>query len=203
MAALLTGLAAGLGLIVAIGAQNAYVIRQGLLRRHHLPIAALCFVVDAALIVVGVAGLGAVIAGSVLLARAAAWGGAALLLLLGGLALRRAWSGGRALDDGPAAPKRLGPALMTALALSVLNPHVYLDTVILLGGIGAQYPGGERILFAAGAIMASAVWFFGVALAASAAAPLLRRPGAVRLLDAVIAAIMIGLGCALAAGVLT
>ena len=200
MAALLTGFLAGFGLIVAIGAQNAYVIRQGLLRRHHLPIAGLCFAIDAALITVGVAGLGAAIAGSDALTRAAAWGGAAFLLIVGLRAARRSWGGGHSLDDGPAGSERLGPALATALALSLLNPHVYLDTVVLLGGIGAQYSGDGRTLFAAGAVTASAVWFFGVALAASVAAPLLRTPRSVRVLDAVIATIMIGLAVALAGG---
>ena len=202
MGALLAGLAAGLALIVAIGAQNAYVIRQGLLRRHHLGIAGVCFAVDALLIAIGVAGLGGAIAESEALTRVAAWGGAAFLFALGLLALRRAVEGGHALDDGPAGSEHLGAALGTAIALSLLNPHVYLDTVIVLGGIGAQYPGEERALFAAGAIAASALWFFGVALGASAAAPLLRTPATVRVLDAVIAAIMIGLGGALAAGVL-
>lgn len=202
MTPFLTGLAAGLGLIVAIGAQNAYVIRQGLLRRHHVPIAALCSVVDAVLIVVGVAGVGSAIAESEFLTRAAAWGGAAFLLVLGLQALRRSVRGGRTLDDGPAGPARRGPALATALALSLLNPHVYLDTVILLGGIGAQFPAGGRTLFAGGAITASAIWFFGLALAASAAAPVLRTERAVRLLDGLIATIMIGLAVALAAGAL-
>ena len=202
MTPFITGLAAGLGLIVAIGAQNAYVIRQGLLRRHHLPIAALCFIVDAALIVVGVAGVGSAIAESDLLTRIAAWGGAIFLIVLGLRALGRAVGGGHALGDGPAAPAHRGPALATALALSVLNPHVYLDTVSLLGGIGAQFPGEGRALFAGGAIAASGIWFFGLALAASAAAPLLRTERAVRVLDGVIATVMIGLAIALATGAL-
>ena len=208
-AAFLTGLFAGLGLIVAIGAQNAFVIRQGLLRRHVFAAATVCFLCDAILIALGVAGLGALIATNRWLTAAAAWGGAAFLILFG---LRALWNAVRpdhtgfaeaeAAADAGAGGQGTRAAILAALALSLLNPHVYLDTVVLLGGIGAQYPTGPRLAFLAGGVLASFVWFYGIGYGAMLFTPLFRRPIATRLLDGFVATVMFTVAGLLLSGAL-
>ena len=195
-AAFFTGLFTGLGLIVAIGAQNAFVIRQGLLRRHVFTVSTICFLCDALLIALGVAGLGALIATTDWLRATAAWGGAAFLIWFGLRSLRTALrvdhpglagtDGETELDPGAS----LRAAVMAALAFSLLNPHVYLDTVVLLGSIGAQYALASRLVFLAGATLASALWFYGIGYGSMLAAPLFRKPIAARLLDGFVAAVM-------------
>ena len=130
-AALTTGFFTGLSLIVAIGAQNAFVLRQGLLRRHRLPVALICSLADAALIGAGVYGFGLAASGIPALLDIARWSGAAFLAAYGALAAHRAWKG-ESLADDEARPMALLPAVTICLALTFLNPHVYLDTVILL-----------------------------------------------------------------------
>ncbi|MDH3232940.1 MAG: LysE/ArgO family amino acid transporter [Alphaproteobacteria bacterium] len=195
-AAYFTGLLAGLGLIIAIGAQNAFVIRQGLLRQHVFVVATICFVCDAVLIALGVAGLGALIAASRWLTTAAAWGGAVFLVAFG---LRAAWNAlrrdhkGFAEAEAEAAAKGgqgRRVAIAAALAFSLLNPHVYLDTVVLLGGIGAQYPADTRLGFLAGGVTGSFVWFYAIGFGAMMFTPLFRKPIATRLLDGFVAAVM-------------
>ena len=195
-AAFLTGLFTGLGLIVALGAQNAFVIRQGLLRRHVFAVTTICFLCDALLIVLGVAGLGALIATTDWLRAAAAWGGAAFLIWFGLRSLRnalRADHQGLVDVDGEAGLEPgagLRAAVMATLAFSLLNPHVYLDTVVLLGSIGAQYALAPRLVFLAGAALASALWFYAIGYGSALAAPLFRKPIASRLLDGFVAAVM-------------
>jgi len=192
-AAYLAGLGLGASLIIAIGAQNAFVLRQGLLRSHALAVAALCVAIDWSLIVVGALGFGALVGRFPALTGVAAWGGAVFLLVYGALAFRSALKPGSLRSEEPASARDAGPlsgALLTTLAVSLLNPHVYLDTVVLLGGVAAQYPPAERIAFVLGAGTASSVWFFGLALGARTLEPVFERETAWRVLDVVIGIIM-------------
>lgn len=186
----LEGLSLGAGLIIAIGAQNAFVLRQGLRRRHTFVTAALCTLCDVVLISLGVAGLGALIAGRPALLTAATWGGAAFLFFYGLRSFRSALRPGslEAAVDG--ADTGLRATVLAVLAFSLLNPHVYLDTVILLGGIGARHPAPERPVFVAGACTASLLWFFGLAYGSGLLAPLFRRPSTWRALDGLVGCIM-------------
>lgn len=193
--AALNGFVLGAGLILAIGAQNLYVLRQGLRRSHVFTVAMACSIIDAALIVAGVAGMGTLIAANETLTRAAAWGGAAFLLVYGAVALRAAIRPTRiAIDVEATGPAETLPRVLgTVAAFSLLNPHVYLDTVVILGGLGAQYPADSRSAFAAGATVASFTWFFALAYGARVAAPLFVKPQAQRLLDLFVWIVMWGI----------
>ncbi len=197
----LEGFLLGASLIVAIGAQNAFVLRQGLARRHVFAIASFCFLADATLITAGVAGLGTLVQQSPRLLTVVTLAGAAFLFAYGALALRRALHPA-ALSARGAAEPGLAPALMTVAALTFLNPHVYLDTVVLLGSLSARHEGSARVAFGAGAAFASAVWFFGLGYGARLAAPLFARPAAWRVLDAVIALVMTAIALSLLASVI-
>lgn len=187
------GWAMGAGLILAIGAQNALVLRQGLRREHVGAVVAVCTVSDWLLISLGVFGLGALIQGRPLLLEAFRFGGAAFLLGYAWLAARRAWSHTAGLEaTGPKAS--LGATLSAAFAFTYLNPHVYLDTVVLLGGLGARQPAELRPAFAAGAGLASAMWFGLLGFGAAAAAPRLRNAHTWRVIDAAVALLMAALG---------
>lgn len=211
MLSALAGLGLGLSLIIAIGAQNVFVLRQGIRREHVFTVVAICAVSDAALIIAGVAGLGALLEVVPWLITAARWLGAAFLLGYGLLAARRALRGEekglRVDDESDAAPRRAArPATrtavaLTALALTWLNPHVYLDTVLLLGSIAATYA-GERWLFAAGAVAASIIWFASLGYGARYLGRWLRTPRAWRVLDGVIAVVMIAIAISLVLPVL-
>ncbi len=189
MLAFFNGFGLGLGLIVAIGAQNAYVLRQGLRREHVFAVAAVCALCDAALIVVGIAGMGALIRQSELLLRAIAWAGAAFLAAYGIRAARRALRPAALVAAGDGARASLPATLAAVTGFSLLNPHVYLDTVVLVGGIGGTYAGAAQIAFGAGAAAASFLWFFGLAYGARLLTPVFARPAAWRVLDLAIAAV--------------
>lgn len=253
LTSVLAGLGLGLGLIVAIGAQNAFVLRQGIRGEHVLPVVLICIVSDALLIVAGVAGAGALFTAVPWLATAARWGGAAFLLAYAVLAARRAAHRPEADGAGPGLDldSDLGPAvsrppstessgsaaiatqgttgtrdggtgstlvqkrpagglgtrstgrrsavLGTALALTWLNPHVYLDTVVLLGSVAATH-GEARWAFAAGAVIGSTVWFCALGVASRALAPVFAKPAAWRVLDGVIAVVMTAIAMALVLG---
>ena len=196
-AALTTGFFTGLSLIVAIGAQNAFVLRQGLLRRHRLPIALICALSDALLIAAGIYGFGLAASGIPALLEIARWGGAAFLAVYGALAARRAWKV-ECLDEDEPLSMPLMAAITLCLALTFLNPHVYLDTVILLGSLANQHGDSGRWQFGAGAALASIAWFFLLAYGARALRPLFTRPLSWRILDGSIAVLMwvIALGLA-------
>lgn len=184
----LNGILVAFGLIMAIGAQNAFVLAQSLRREHHLAVAALCVFCDALLVTLGVFGLATLLAQSPLLLGIARWGGGAFLLYYGALALHRAMrpqSLGQEQDSGQRSRRAV---LLSALAVTLLNPHVYLDTVLLIGSLGAQQavPGA----YALGAASASLLWFFSLALGAAWLAPWLARPATWRLLDLLVAAMM-------------
>ena len=224
---LFAGLGLGLSLIVAIGAQNLFVLRQGLRREHVFAVALICTVSDAALILLGVSGIGLVLHAVPWLVDVVRWAGALFLLVYGLMAARRAWRpAGEALrvaddrdaaDASPsatspsvasgsarggvavAARRTLAPVILTCLALTWLNPHVYLDTVFLLGSVAATH-GADRWWFAAGAATASALWFFGLAFGARYLGRWLSTPRAWRILDALIAVVIIALAVTLALG---
>ena len=185
----LAGFLLGASLIIAIGAQNAFVLRQGLLREHVLPLCLFCASADAVLIAAGVAGLGTTISGSPRLLIVVTAGGALFLFAYGALAFRRAWTGG-SMEIGAGEGTTLSATLATAAALTFLNPHVYLDTVVLLGSLSARYGEGGRLAYALGAMAASFAWFFALGYGARLLAPLFARPGAWRVLDAGIGVVM-------------
>jgi len=190
IAAAIAGFLLGGSLIVAIGAQNAFVLRQGLRRRHVFAVAAICAASDAALIAAGVGGLGSLIAAQPSLLVAARVGGALFLFAYGCRSFLRAARPGQLVAGGGGGDDSLGAAVAACLAFTFLNPHVYLDTVVLLGGISAAYAGIDRVAFAAGAGMASVVWFFGLGYGATFAAPIFARPAAWRILDVAIGIVM-------------
>jgi L-lysine exporter family protein LysE/ArgO len=193
---LLVGFIASLTLIAAIGAQNAFVLRQGIRGEHVLTVVAVCTVSDIVLISAGIAGFGALISAHPSVVDIAKFGGAAFLVVYGLLAARRAWRPS-SLTPSESAPARLIEVVVTCLALTWLNPHVYLDTVVLLGALANEHR-DDRWLFGIGAVSASAVWFFTLGLGARRLAGLFATPLTWRILDGLIAATMIGLGVSLA-----
>jgi L-lysine exporter family protein LysE/ArgO len=192
---LVLGFVASFTLIAAIGAQNAFVLRQGIRREHVLPVVALCTVSDIALIAAGIAGVGALIGAHPGALNVAKFGGAAFLVGYGLLAARRAWRPS-ALTPSESAPARLIDVLLTCAALTFLNPHVYLDTVVLLGAL-ANEQRDERWLFGVGAVTASAVWFVSLVWGARRVAGLFAAPVTWRILDGLIAVTMLTLGVSL------
>jgi L-lysine exporter family protein LysE/ArgO len=196
--AVASGLALGLGLIVAIGAQNAFVLRQGLRLEHVAAVVAVCTVSDIALIAAGVLGTGAALSQLPGLIPVVCFAGSAFLLGYGVLAARRALRPGALLPGAAGAQAGLAVTVGTCLALTWLNPHVYLDTVVLLGSTASTY-GANRWEFAAGAGIGSAVWFTGLGYGARLLRPVFARPAAWRVLDGGIAVVMGLLAVSLAA----
>ena len=196
MLAFLPGLLTGLSLIIAIGAQNAFVIRQGLTRSHVFLVVAICAIADLALIWLGVAGLGALITSLPWLLEVIRWFGVAYLSWFGFRSARAAFKN-ESLDAAGAAEQSRGKVVTTVLALTLLNPHVYLDTVILLGSIGNQF-GPDKWYFATGASVASILWFTTVGYGAKAASRLMSKPVFWRILDSIIAVVMFSVALTLA-----
>jgi L-lysine exporter family protein LysE/ArgO len=197
LTAVLAGFLLGGSLIIAIGAQNAFVLRQGLLKQHVLPLVLFCAVSDAALILAGVAGFGEAIKAAPALLKAVTWGGAAFLVWYGYTAFRRAMQAS-VLEAGQGGGMPLSKALAQCAAFTWLNPHVYLDTVVLVGGLSTTF-GENRWSYALGAATASFVWFFALGYGARLLTPVFRKPSAWKALD-------IGIGCvmwALAAKILS
>lgn len=197
--AALSGLGLGLALIVAIGAQNAFVLRQGLRGEHVLAVVAVCALSDLVLILAGVAGTGALLDRVPEAVTAIRWAGAAFLLAYGALAARRAVRPAGALLADPAERTPLLPTVLTASALTWLNPHVYLDTVVLLGSVAATQ-GDLRWHFGAGAAVGSLLWFSALGAGARLLRPVFARPPAWRVLDAGIALVMVVLAVGLVRG---
>jgi len=184
-----SGFLLGASLIMAIGAQNAFILRQGLIRSHVFVLCLICAASDALLIAAGVAGLGTLIAQSPTLILGVTIGGALFLAAYALKAFLRAW---RPLAMVAGAPEgiSLKPAVLTCLAFTFLNPHVYLDTVVLLGSLSAAFEGRERLAYGMGAATASFVWFFGLGYGARLLAPLFAKPAAWRVLDVLIGIVM-------------
>ncbi|RMM48146.1 Amino acid transporter LysE [Pseudomonas syringae pv. aptata] len=184
----LNGLLIAAGLIMAIGTQNAFVLAQGLRREHHVAVAMLCIFCDAILVAAGVFGLANVLAQNPMLLAVARWGGVIFLSWYGLQALRRACSRQSLEHSAAVGRKSLRTVLLSALAVTLLNPHVYLDTVLLIGSLGAQQ--GVPGAYVAGAASASLLWFSSLALGAAWLAPWLARPATWRMLDLMIAVMM-------------
>jgi L-lysine exporter family protein LysE/ArgO len=197
--ALVAGLLTGLSLIVAIGAQNAFVLRQGLLRQYVGPVVLVCAVSDLVLISAGVAGIGAIVQHAPTALTVVRWLGAAFLTAYGGRSLWRARHA-EALSAASDAEPRLRSALVQAFALTWLNPHVYLDTVLLLGSIAAHHGPSGKWWFAVGAALGSILWFSGLGYGARLSAPLLSRPRAWQVLDVLVGLTMLTIAYQLARG---
>lgn len=187
------GLSLGLGLIIAIGAQNAFVLKQGIKRRYVFVTALICTLIDAALIASGVLGLGAIINGAPLLLFVVTAAGTLFLAWYGTKSFVAVFNPAVLTDDMGDETKggSLRSTVLALLAFSLLNPHVYLDTVIMVGGIGSRHPATQRPSFILGAASASAIWFFGLAYGARFLAPLFKKRITWRILDFAIGCVML------------
>ena len=194
--AALSGFLLGASLIIAIGAQNAFILRQGLLRQHVFVLCLICALSDALLIAAGVGGLGSLIAAAPGLIWWVTLGGALFLAAYALLALKRALRP-HAMQAAREAAGSMRAAVLACLAFTFLNPHVYLDTVVLLGGLSARYDGHARLAYALGAMAASFVWFFTLGYGARLLQPVFARPSAWRVLDGLIAFVMAALALSL------
>ena len=185
MNAAISGFSLGLSLILAIGAQNAFVLKQGLKREHVFLVCLTCAASDAILILFGVMGLGIIIDRAPWLMPVMRYGGAAFLVLYGAKSFIAAWRSSDVLQQAGDIKAALLPTLLTCAALTWLNPHVYLDTVLLIGSVSTQFP-GERGLFAAGAMLSSFVFFFSLGYAAAWLRPIFAKPMSWRVLEVVV-----------------
>jgi L-lysine exporter family protein LysE/ArgO len=193
----LSGAGLGASLIIAIGAQNAYVLRQGLKQRHVGLVVAICAAIDVLLIALGIGGMGALIARAPFLLDVIRWAGAIFVFLYGARAFLAAWRGPGHLDASNDETQTALGAASTVLALSLLNPHVYLDTVVLLGGIGARYGWPLNAWFAAGAMTASIIWFTTLGYGARLLQPWFEKDVAWRVLDVIVGCVMWWIAAAL------
>jgi L-lysine exporter family protein LysE/ArgO len=198
MTAAAAGFLTALSLILAIGAQNAFVLRQGLTRQHVFALCLFCALSDAVLIAAGIAGFGALMALAPWFPVVMTWAGASFLAVYGALRFRAAWTGGSALVASRDDARGLRGVLLTAAAFTWANPHVYLDTLGLIGAVSTGFDGMARVAFGAGAVTASFVFFFSLGYGARMLAPVMRRPRAWQVLDAGIGITM----WALAAGLI-
>ena len=196
MIAFIPGLLTGLSLIIAIGAQNAFVIRQGLTRKHVFLVVAICAISDVLLILLGVAGLGALISGLPWLLETIRWFGVAYLTWFGIKSLMSAFKS-QSLEATGLQSAGAKTVVLSVLGFTFLNPHVYLDTVILLGSIGNQF-GQDKWWFALGAAVGSVLWFSSIGFGAKAASRFMSKPVFWKVLDSVIAAVMFGIAIMLA-----
>jgi len=197
--ALITGYLVAIGLIAAIGAQNAFVLRQGIRREHVGWVVFICAGSDALLIAAGVAGFGAVSKSAPWLGDAMLWAGVSFLLVYGGMRFWAAWQGGAALVPAANAPVALRRVIITCLLLTWANPHVYLDTLVLIGAISAQYtPHG--LAFGIGAVAGSASFFVALGFGARLLAPVMARPRSWVVLEVIVGATMWAIAAALAFG---
>jgi L-lysine exporter family protein LysE/ArgO len=195
--AFLNGFVLGASLIIAIGAQNAFILKQGLLRQHVFILCLICALSDALLIAAGVGGLGTLISSNPALIKAITLFGALFLAAYAFMAFRRAFHASSMGVSGEGSS--LGKAVATVLALTFLNPHVYLDTVLLLGGLSSRYEGDARLAYGIGAMLASFVWFFSLGYGARLLLPLFQKPSAWRVLDILIGIVMSLIAISLAA----
>ncbi len=199
MSSAAVGFATSLSLIVAIGAQNAFVLRQGVARRHVVPVVVVCAVADALLIGTGIAGLGAALTAHPWALDVARYGGAAFVLGYGALAARRALRPS-SLVAGSGAATTARAAVLACLGFTFLNPHVYLDTVVLLGALANQHGDDGRWLYGLGAMAASITWFTALGFGARSLTSVFERPRAWQVLDGLIALVMAAIGAGLLLG---
>lgn len=191
--AYLAGLGAGAGLIIAIGAQNAFVLRQGLQRNHVGAVVLVCILADICLILLGVTGMGLAVQQRPGLLQWLRYAGAMFLTAYAALALWRAWRGESGLQPVSDGAGSRGRVVLACLGFTLLNPHVYLDTVVLLGSLSTQYDGSGRWAFAAGASTASVLWFLSLGYGARVLLPVFRSPAAWRAFDMAVGAFMLAL----------
>ncbi|TRD20770.1 LysE/ArgO family amino acid transporter [Palleronia caenipelagi] len=195
MSTFLAGFGLGLSLILAIGSQNAFVLRQGIRRSHVLAVVLTCAISDALLVTAGVAGFGWLVERLTWLEPAMRYGGAAFLIIYGLISLRSALRPGTGMQAAEDQQQTLGQAVSICLALTWLNPHVYLDTVVLLGSVSTTYD--PPWLFGLGAVCASFTFFFSLGYGARLLAPLFARPSAWRILDGLVALTMFAIAASL------
>ncbi|MDC7224079.1 MAG: LysE/ArgO family amino acid transporter [Spirochaetales bacterium] len=196
MEAYFTGLALGASLIIAIGAQNAFVLTQGVRRRYHRIIPLICSLCDALLIAAGVMGVGRFLSSRPLLSAVGS-GGGALFLLWYGVRSFRSFLSTESLEERGDGPESLKEAVLFTLAVTWLNPHVYIDTILLLGGISSGIAGRAKTLFAVGAATASCSWFFSLSLGGRLLSPLFKNPRAWKILDLLVSLIMFAVALSL------
>jgi len=183
------GLALGASLIIAIGAQNAFVLSQGVRKKYNIIIPFICSLSDAILISVGVLGVGQILASNQLVSNIASIGGALFLGWYGYKSFRSFLKPGT-LDESEEGPQTLKAAVLFTLAVTLLNPHVYIDTILLLGSISSQFEGNGKYAFGAGAVTASFLWFFSLSLGGKLLSPVFKNPLAWKILDLIITLIM-------------
>lgn len=189
--ALLQGLILGAGMIIPIGAQNSYLLSQGIKRNHHILAATICMFCDVILIGLGIFGGGKLIASSKWLMLIIGWGGICFLIVYAAISLRNVWRNQYQVTTHEAAANSRKHIIGTTLAVTLLNPHVYLDTVMILGSVGGMFEGNERWAFAIGTVLASVLWFYSLAFGAAKLAPWLGKPKIQRVIDALVGAIML------------
>ncbi|GLO59884.1 amino acid transporter [Vibrio sp. MACH09] len=187
---LLQGFGLNAGMIIPIGAQNAYVLNQGINRQHHITTATLCSILDIILVSAGIFGGGALLSQNETLLTSVTVGGILFLTFYGYLSLRNAFNSQSNEKKSSSVAKGRIAVIMGALAVTILNPQVYLDTVVILGSIGGQFEGNDRIAFAIGTALSSLVWFYGLSLGAAKLAPTLSKPKVKKSIDFVVAMIM-------------
>ncbi|HHX8465175.1 TPA: LysE/ArgO family amino acid transporter [Vibrio diabolicus] len=188
---LLQGFGLGASMIIPIGAQNAYVLNQGIKRNHHLTTATICSILDMIFISLGIFGGGAILSQNEILLTSVTLGGIAFLSFYGLLSLKSAFkSDSDSESKGDVVARGRRTVILGALAVTVLNPHLYLDTVVILGSIGGQFEGHDRIAFALGTMMASFVWFYTLSIGAAKLGPTLSKPRVKKGIDIAVAVMM-------------
>ena len=202
-AALLKGLILGAGMIIPIGAQNSFILNQGIKRNHHILAATICILCDVLLITIGIFGGGKLISSNELLMLFITIGGILFLLVYGGMsfrsALRNQYHKVESVDKRPSRKM----IIVTTFAVTLLNPHVYLDTIIILGSVGGTFEGDDRVAFAVGTILASVLWFYALAIAAAKLAPWLSRSKVQQTIDIVVGLIMFAVAYSLVDSLVT
>jgi len=188
--ALFRGLFLGASMIIPIGAQNSYVLSQGIKRNHHFLIATICMSCDVILIGLGIFGGGKLIASNAILMQVIGWGGIAFLMMYAAIAFRSVIKNEYQSPDKAKSLTNRKAVIATALAVTLLNPHVYLDTVMILGSVGGAFEGQEKIWFAVGTMLASILWFYSLASGAAKLAPWLGQPKVQRGVDVFIGLVM-------------
>ena len=184
------GVGLGLSMIIPIGAQNSFIINQGIKRNYHLIAATICILCDISLFILGVFGGGQLIAANALLFTLITWGGILFLLAYGALSLKAAINAKTAETKGPGESKSFKMVVATTLAVTLLNPHVYLDTVVILGSVGNQFADHDKYAYVFGLILASVSWFYGLSIFAAKFSPVLSRQKVKQVIDITIAIIM-------------
>ncbi|GLX78440.1 amino acid transporter [Thalassotalea insulae] len=187
---LLQGLMLGASMIIPIGAQNSHLLNHGIKRNHHILAATICLCCDVLLITFGIFGGAQLIASSALLMMLISWGGVLFLFSYAALSFRNVWQNKYQAEQFHTKTSNRVGVISTTLAVTLLNPHVYLDTVVILGGVGGQFIGHEKVAFAIGTILASIIWFYSITGTAAKLAPWLNRPQTKRAIDALVGIIM-------------